>query len=440
MHSKTWLFALVIILLGYRCYAIKIVEDSKQSSKSAQGDDSKEDEKSESSEKTEDLDSNINQSGEGPDVDLESGDSAEPDIDSGLGDKQKSGLGDDIDLESGDSQEPDLESGDSQEPGPDEEDSKSKTKPTFKHPLAWIKHSRNGDTDHASSEDVQKLSAYITSHISHDCFVSQGAGDSSHDGRMYSMKEHKKEKRTSEPLRESRNRVNDVRQYPGYAIGRLDNECSAFLIGPYHAITLAHCVLNRYGCLRWKEGLNFLRGRDKDNYLQEMEWESVYIPQAYFHRGRLVNRGRSWAVIEFKKDNPSPVWLPFSYCPGKAFSSANQVSAYGYYYTRWYYGDLADSNKMSFIDCSIRTQMHCPTQHTFQGYLGGPVIIKHCELPYDIKGMTTPPVVGINGRRNSCYGAQVVGISSEIFWSICFLLSDSGHNPVCTKWLADTEH
>ena len=42
------------------------------------------------------------------------------------------------------------------------------------------------------------------------------------------------------------------RAYPGYVIGRLGNGCTAFFIGPYQALTAAHCVYKR-STRQWKK-------------------------------------------------------------------------------------------------------------------------------------------------------------------------------------------
>lgn len=466
MKFISWLLALTIIYLACACSAVEIVEysgngyedtsDTSKSTKSISDDSSKSSQAkiSENSQKPEDLESGDYQEPDSVREKLGSGEKGlsreKPGIGSGLEtSNQNLGSGNtadgDLDQESGDSQEPDLESGSGDEDGDDESElkskskSKSKQKIIFKHYLAWIKHSRNGSTIHATAEDVQTLFDFMNpSHASHDCFISKGKGESSYDGPLFPITVHTNQKQSSPPLPESRQHVNNVKDYPGFAVGRLDNGCTAFLIGPYHALTLAHCVLNRHN-LQWKGNNNLFIGRKYEGYLQAMEWESVYIPQVYFHRGRLVNRGRSWALIVFTKDKPSPVWLPISYCPGKAFSSADKVRAFGYHhYCPWCRRDyIYDNNDMSYIDCSIYGHLSCPLQHEFIGYFGGPVVIKSSHLSYDIKHMKTAPVVGINGRRNSCYGAQAVSFNSEIFWSIAYLLRESGHNPVCEKWEAN---
>ena len=42
------------------------------------------------------------------------------------------------------------------------------------------------------------------------------------------------------------------RAYPGYAIGRLGNGCTASFIGPYQALTAVHCVYKR-STRQWKK-------------------------------------------------------------------------------------------------------------------------------------------------------------------------------------------
>ena len=390
--------------------------------------------------------------------DSESGDSEEPsDLESGSGEQESgSGSGSEpaySDSESGDSEElSDLESGSGeQESGAIDKQEESKTK--YRHPLGWVKHSRNGNTVFVDASNVRELFKLISSQSSSDdCFSSQGT-DITSDGPIYSINQAKRRKQSSyvtecdEP--NTPRQVINVSDYPEYAIGRLDNGCTAFLVGPYHALTLAHCVFNRFWRQKWKrynggripvyrqrtdkvhlnqgwkETIDFLRGRNEQQYLQRMKWEEVYIPQTYFSQGEIHDWSRSWAVIVFNKAHSSPVWLPFSFCSEKL---ASAVTAYGYF-NRLRRSWRSDSTRMDFVDCTVRSVLSCGLQGLYDGY-GGPLVINGRS----IDNTKMAPVVGINGRRNSYSRDPAIFINPEMFWSICSLLSRNGYEPGCGKW------
>ena len=147
------------------------------------------------------------------------------------------------DSESGDSEEPsDLESGSGeQESGSGSGsganlDKQEESKTKYRHPLGWVKHSRNGNTVFADASNVEQLFKLISFQSSDDCFSSQGA-DIISDGPVYSIDQAKRRKRSNnvtvvvckDPTTPVRNL--NVSGYPEYAIGRLDNGAQLFSLG-----------------------------------------------------------------------------------------------------------------------------------------------------------------------------------------------------------------
>lgn len=52
----------------------------------------------------------------------------------------------------------------------------------------------------------------------------------------------------------------DSLKFPLRTVGQLANGCTAFLIGPCHAVTVAHCVYEPWRNIWWR-GLDFYPGR-----------------------------------------------------------------------------------------------------------------------------------------------------------------------------------
>lgn len=79
------------------------------------------------------------------------------------------------------------------------------------------------------------------------------------------------------------------RGFPGYAIGRLGNGCTVFFIGPFQALTAAHCVYNRkkHQWAEWALDIASL-AECNDPYFAHghtKEWVSVHVSQRYIEAG-----------------------------------------------------------------------------------------------------------------------------------------------------------
>ena len=97
-------------------------------------------------------------------------------------------------------------------------------------------------------------------------------------------------------LREKRRTFGEItwhkekaRAYPGYAIGRLGNGCTAFFIGPYQALTAAHCVYKR-STRRWKKWALDIEGlydckKPAHVGVYKKEWLSAHVPKRYYKFG-----------------------------------------------------------------------------------------------------------------------------------------------------------
>lgn len=299
------------------------------------------------------------------------------------------------------------------------------------HTLGWVYHTRIGDVYVSKAPDVKHLVDFITVHSALDDGTADFASlapQEMEDGPELEIdidldgkdKNKGKDKRESEPISEDdcAEEIYSIHYYPEYAIGRLDNDCTAFLVGPHHAMTSAQCVYKQDHRF-WEEDIDFWRGRHNMFYLQRMKWESVVIPQEFFERGDLTY---NWAIITFEKELFSDVWLNFAYSP-------KPVSAY---VTKYGYNDSTDGVMMSKVCEGIKDQENvkllnlecCEGKETMNG---GPVL-----KGYDFNRSKMPHVCGINGHDK--FGEEVsVAFTSDMFWSACYLLGTNGFNANCDK-------
>ena len=203
--------------------------------------------------------------------DLESGDSEEPDGSGEGGSGEGQG-----NLESGDSKEPDdlkedLESGDSEEPdglesgsGDIEYSGSSSGEQSEIHPLAWVERLKVGNVSFASEFDIDNISEFVVSSKTSAslCSNSQEPMSTFDDTSTHTINQFKNKRLSPRRLLsyDCLKPIVKTYHYPEYAVGLLDNGCTAFLIGPYHAMTSARCVYDNKREI-WEQNLDFSRGR-----------------------------------------------------------------------------------------------------------------------------------------------------------------------------------
>ena len=96
-------------------------------------------------------------------------------------------------------------------------------------------------------------------------------------------------------------------------IGYLNTSCTAFLIGPYHALTAGHCV---YDCSerQWRTDLDLYVERNCYSRGRRMRWVRAwtYSSQCKGTKG-LFNIGYDIAWIKFESDDRSSSWYGFGW-------------------------------------------------------------------------------------------------------------------------------
>ena len=101
--------------------------------------------------------------------------------------------------------------------------------------------------------------------------------------------------------------------YPNCAVGYLSNGCTAFLIGPHHAITAGHCV---YNCAtkKWKtDNLDLYLGRSCYTEGRKMRFVKAWTYSKEEHCGPTIQKiDYDIAWILYDSQNQSSCWSSIS--------------------------------------------------------------------------------------------------------------------------------
>lgn len=298
----------------------------------------------------------------------------------------------------------------------------------------WLKRSKSGQLLHvANSEELEDLLKYIAEHHievhadgSEITLVTHAVLTQMEDGPSKLVEEKDKRPRTApgggngHPVvaGETLEEVDSTNFYPQYGVGILENNCTAFLIGPRHALTTANCVYN-YDMGTWEDELDFWRGRNGDEYLEKMQWEHVVISAKYFVKRDDVH---NWALITFTDNTASPVWLKITY------SQRVQdivMSVYGYLPDEhpWgvMYSTVCRSDYFQTETNSLSVQ--CGTGQKFNG---GPIL-----KGYNFQRSKMPLVHGISIAYDFSYAHKAVNFHPDLFWTLCHLMQKDGFDAKC---------
>ena len=218
--------------------------------------------------------------------------------------------------------------------------------------------------------------------------------------------------------------VDNSNRSPYCAVGYLDTGCTATFIGPYHALTAAHCVYNK-DTDTWKRNLHLRRGRTCNTLGQRMYWRRVLTVKGFTNDHRVDH---DYALIIYKNTSRSPCWLSFGYWnswPDVGFdifgypedkSSVTGCRYNSMWFTSCHYSDTLDSGRRYKYRCD-----------TLPGNSGSAL---YAEIQGDSSG----------GRR--VYGVHTHGAGTTIwnygnridksrFCQIVQWMKDSGYTPIC---------
>ena len=196
------------------------------------------------------------------------------------------------------------------------------------------------------------------------------------------------------------------RGYPGFAIGRLGNGCTAFFIGPFQALTAAHCVY-KWRTRQWIEwALDIASLSDCTKpYLAsgyKKEWVSVHVPQRYIEAGLwtedvalIVTRQSVWPGVK--------PFLQLAEYPTDSQSMTN-ITIYGY--------PLHVLNAVSHRYLS--RPLHCLVSSSCSDAESSPYIRSMLSYKCDtVQGMSGSPIMAqdLSGDTNEyfVYGVHTLG-------------------------------
>ena len=297
----------------------------------------------------------------------------------------------------------------------------------------WLKKFKTGLLHVANSEEIEDLVKCVIEHHVEDygsgmTLVSQATLTQMEDGPSKLVEEKDKRPRilpgpgganahhvvNGETLEE----VDSTNYYPEYGVGILENNCTAFLIGPRHALTTANCVYD-YSTGVWKDELDFWRGRNGDEYLAKMQWEHVVISAKYFISG---DDTHNWALITFTEDTASSVWLKIAYS-----QRVHDIvmTVYGYLPEEHPWGVMYSTVCRSdyFQNDTNSLSIQCGTGQIFSG---GPIL-----KGYNFQRSKMPLVYGLSVAYHFSYAHKAVNFHPNLFWTLCHLMQKDGFDAKC---------
>lgn len=197
----------------------------------------------------------------------------------------------------------------------------------------------------------------------------------------------------------------DDREYsyfPQCAVARVSTGCTAFFIGPYHALTAAHCVNSfRSG---WKGQVQMFRGRNCHIRGFSSTCSRIFAVLGHTHQ-KLYEY--DYALVEMDTSGePAPCWFGIGYVDPWEYPSYMDLEVLGYPSDkRWYTGHPGCSfEAMWLASCNVSYSIR---QNLLQwcdaisGNSGSPVYsnVDQNKVVYGIHAQSVGTYVYENGNR-----------------------------------------
>ena len=218
--------------------------------------------------------------------------------------------------------------------------------------------------------------------------------------------------------------VPDFPGRPYCAVGQLDNGCTAALIGPYHALTAAHCIYN-VTSRQWRtNGLNFNQGKNCGRYGSKMFWVNARAVVGYTRHGLPEY---NYALIIYSPHITSPCYLSLGY---QTEWMGRGLDLIGYHSDKPRERFRCYSNRMYSSSCHFSSTAHNGLSLIYRadamGADGGP-LLSESTLQNNTLGSRT--VYGINAYEDASgkwnFGPR---ITKDRFYQLVEWMSESGYN------------
>ena len=185
--------------------------------------------------------------------------------------------------------------------------------------------------------------------------------------------------------------------FPQCAVARVTTGCTAFFIGPYHALTAAHCVNNfRYG---WRGPIRMWRERNCHDRGFYGSCSRVFAVKGHTH---MKMYEYDYALVEMDRDGePAPCWLGVGYVNPWDYPSEMDLEVLGY-----------PSDKRRYTgqpECSYEAmwQAHCNVSYSIRQYL-----LHWCDV---LSGNSGSPIFADVDGGKVVYGIHAHSVGDYVY-------------------------
>ena len=193
---------------------------------------------------------------------------------------------------------------------------------------------------------------------------------------------------------DNREFVTQSENFPECAVARVSTGCTSFFIGPYHALTAAHCVNNfRYG---WRGRVRLWRERNCHDRGYLSTCTRIF---AVFGHTHLKLFEYDYALIE--TDKPSPCWFGIGFENPWDHPSTRHLEVLGYPYDKRRYTGQPECTyeAMWQANCNVSYSMH---QH----------LVQWCDA---LSGNSGSPVYSVTDSQQVVYGIHAQSVGQYVY-------------------------
>lgn len=209
--------------------------------------------------------------------------------------------------------------------------------------------------------------------------------------------------------KDERQFVTNSSDFPQCAVARMSTGCTAFFIGPYHALTAGHCVNNfRYG---WRPNIKLWRERNCHDKGFRSTCSRVFSVYGHTH---LKMYDYDYALVELERNGtPAPCWFGIGYNYPWDYPSHASLEILGYPYDkRWYSGQPECTYEAMWLSkCNVSYSVH---QN----------LLQWCDA---VSGNSGSPVFSETNKNKVVYGLHAQSIGRYVY-------DDDGNRDIEELW------